>query len=148
MIKVAHNVLIQHAKFFLITRIRVKSTYVWLKITKTATTKNKELSMTLLPVNLKFMCIMMCLVIFLNTYITSVLCNRLLFRPGYDLHTCVLNLQVFVLNLHVCVLNRHAVCICYNAAQIIDSTRIRVIVFKTDAGICLVPEALVYIVIK
>jgi hypothetical protein len=48
-------VLIQHAKFFLITRIRVESTGVWVNANK-----NKNLSTILVPVDLNFMCIMMC----------------------------------------------------------------------------------------
>jgi hypothetical protein len=46
-----------------------------------------------------------------------------------NLHVCVLNLYVCVLNLHVCVLNWRAVWYGYNTAHIIDSTRLRVVVF-------------------
>jgi hypothetical protein len=42
-----------------------------------------------------------------------------------------------MLNLHVCVLNRHAVWYGYNAAQCVDSTRMRVIVFQTAVCMCL-----------
>jgi hypothetical protein len=42
-----------------------------------------------------------------------------------------------MLNHHVCVLNRHAVWYGYNAAQCVDSTRMRVIVCQTAAGMCL-----------
>jgi hypothetical protein len=52
-------------------------------------------------------------------------------------HACVLNLHTCMLNLHICVLNRHAVWYGYNATQCVGSTRMRVIVFQTDAGICL-----------
>jgi hypothetical protein len=53
--------------------------------------------------------------------------------------------HVCVLNLHSCVLDRHAVWFGYKAAHCVDSTRMRMIVFQTAAGMCLQH---VYIVIK
>jgi hypothetical protein len=51
-------------------------------------------------------------------------------------HACVLNLHACMLNLQVCVLNQHVVWYGYNAAQCVDSTRMRLIVFQTAAGAC------------
>jgi hypothetical protein len=58
-VKVPRSVLIQHAKFFLIIRIRVdvESTGVWLRKLKQ---QRKKQNMTLVSVDLKFMYIMMC----------------------------------------------------------------------------------------
>jgi hypothetical protein len=59
-ITVPRSVLIQYAKFFLITRIRVESTGMWLNENKNNNEKNKKLITALVPVDLKFMCIIMC----------------------------------------------------------------------------------------
>jgi hypothetical protein len=58
--------------------------------------------------------------------------TRKVYYYSHISHLCRINKRVVhacMLNLHVCVLNRHAVWYGYNAAQSVDSTRIRVIVF-------------------
>jgi hypothetical protein len=135
--------------YFSITSIRVESIFVWLK--KTTTKKNKKLNLCLYN-----LCTFKVYVYYgkfriffiadawtqthdlrLTAYITSVLHNRLLFRMFMK------NKYLSQLNHE---LNRHAERYSYNSThQIVDSTRMRMIVFLNDRRY--VPTALVYLYI-
>jgi hypothetical protein len=94
----------------------------------------------MVPVDLKFMCIMMCLPpsYAIGYYFDLIMKKKYLSYSNIDFeHACVMNLHACILNLYVCVLNRRAVWYGYNGAQGVDPTRMRVIFFQTAAGMCL-----------